>query len=478
MKQLLQLDDIQGVLARGYGSLPHACFLLLKVETSSAQVALKKLLPFVQTSKEKPVNFAINMAFSFEGLSKLKIGKQTLSEFPRAFRQGMNTPHRARILGDVEDNSAENWRWGATGQNSPQAVLMLYANSKENLSKLLAVTACAPDEKHIKEVADAIALLGNNIFDKIMSTPLIDKKEHFGFRDGISQPKIAGIANTQRDSHKGGNILAAGEFIFGYKDEYDLIPDTSRVHMIDDPHNYLYVHADSNYRDFGRNGSYMVFRQLKQDVYAFWDFLRNKFPNKAERVLIASKMLGRWPNGCPIKAGETKEPKMNGDIPPLDFSKDPHGLGCPIASHVRRCNPRKSTFLRENIDITSSNTHRILRRGRNYGSPLTDSMQPEDFLKHGQDDKERGLCFICFNTNIERQFEFVQQSWIINKKFGALRNDPDPIIGVPDKKGKAQFTFPAEPVRKVVHDIPQFVTTRGGGYFFMPGIRALNYLLQ
>jgi deferrochelatase/peroxidase EfeB len=106
------------------------------------------------------------------------------------------------------------------------------------------------------------------------------------------------------------------------------------------------------------------------------------------------------------------------------------------------------------------------------------SLDPRNMLVP-DDGLERGLHFICVNANLSRQFEFVQQTWMNNQKFVGLYDDADPIAGSHDPHGNGQlgtFTIQAEPVRQRVTGIPRFVTTRGGAYFFLPGVRALRYL--
>lgn len=88
---------------------------------------------------------------------------------------------------------------------------------------------------------------------------------------------------------------------------------------------------------------------------------------------------------------------------------------------------------------------------------------------------DRGLHFICLGANIARQFEFVQRAWVGNPKFATLYDDADPLIGRHSPLG-GTFTIPARPVRRRITALPEFVTVRGGAYFFLPGIRALRYL--
>jgi deferrochelatase/peroxidase EfeB len=118
------------------------------------------------------------------------------------------------------------------------------------------------------------------------------------------------------------------------------------------------------------------------------------------------------------------------------------------------------------------NRHRILRRGRSYGPPLA-PFEPD------RAKSERGLFFICVNTNIRRQFEFIQQTWLNNPKFDGLYRDKDPIAGdAATEAGGGTFTIPAVPERRQLTGLPRFVTTRGGEYFFLPSVRALRALGQ
>jgi deferrochelatase/peroxidase EfeB len=155
---------------------------------------------------------------------------------------------------------------------------------------------------------------------------------------------------------------------------------------------------------------------------------------------------------------------------------DPQGFACPVGSHVRRTNPRDSLF----TDSTSpeqaehsANRHRLMRRGRSYGErlagvPVGDTVPVDDGA-------ERGLHFICLNADLERQFEFVQQTWVNNPVFGGLSGEVDPLLG-DQEKVQGVMTIPADPLRLRLHGLHRFITVRGGAYFFLPGLRAIRYL--
>lgn len=230
-----------------------------------------------------------------------------------------------------------------------------------------------------------------------------------------------------------------------------------------------------------------MFRQLSQDVHGFWRFMEEKtrrddVSESGARIRLASKMVGRWPSGAPLVVSPDKDdPALRDEDGFLYHATDQHGDKCPIGAHIRRTNPRDSLEPEAGSDksLNVGKRHRIIRRGRAYGDPTAPSMDPDDILAAGANDTPRGLHFICFNTHINRRFEFIQHTWANNPKFGGQYKDADPIIGEHDPNGTGEtgvFTMPAEPVRQRVTGLPRFVHVRGGAYFFMPGKTALRYL--
>jgi deferrochelatase/peroxidase EfeB len=130
--------------------------------------------------------------------------------------------------------------------------------------------------------------------------------------------------------------------------------------------------------------------------------------------------------------------------------------------------------------MSSVRFHRILRRGRKYGPPLS----PEEALGTASPgEAELGLYFICLNANISRQFEFIQNAWIANTKFSAMTAESDPLLGnrepIPGCPVTSDFNMPRESgLRRRIQGLPRFVTVRGGAYFFLPGLRALRYIAR
>src|SRR5262249_25456272 len=140
---------------------------------------------------------------------------------------------------------------------------------------------------------------------------------------------------------------------------------------------------------------------------------------------VSSRVVGRDRDGNLLSPGGALPLNRYGQ-PDNDFryfDRDKRGLGCPVGSHVRRGNPRDglapTTNDKETL-LTAANSHRILRRGRKFGPDIADPRV--------DDGKDRGLLFICLNTDIGRQFEFVQQTWVLNQNFSVLFDESDPLI--------------------------------------------------
>lgn len=483
---ILERADIQGIIARGYGELKAACYVLLGVENgAAARRWLGTLADRITVAEKRPSGTALNLAFTHAGLEALGLDPHTRETFPAEFREGMTSPHRARFLGDGGESAAERWNWGGPSTPPVHLLLLLYASDEpalaafcESLSRDFSTGGVRP----IGEPLTAVLLREERTGCS---------KEHFGFCDAIAQPLIEGLGKDRASAQ----TIRAGEFLLGYPNEYGLLTERPMVEAERDRQGVLPVDSEgSGNHDLGRNGSYLVFRQLAQDVAGFWQFLKGATSDAdgnggspEARIRLASKMVGRWPSGAPlVKAPEQDDPELRRDNDFGYHATDAHGLRCPLGAHIRRTNPRDSLDPEPGSarSLAINKRHQILRRGRAYGEPVADSVEIEDILRSVDTGDtrlsgERGLHFICFNANISRQFEFVQQTWINNPKFAGLYNDTDPLLGdrTPDQKGRSDiFTEPAVPVRRRITGLPRFVTVRGGAYFFLPGIRAIRYL--
>jgi Dyp-type peroxidase family len=451
------LRDLQGNVVRGYYPLPFAAFLLVRADDPARGCAgLKALIDraLVTTAKdqqtakdrEQPLGRAWNVAFTFDGLRALGVPERLLTAFPQDFRDGMQK--RAERLGDFGASHPETWESGLTEAGGGHAMLMLRADSRD-----------ARDDAH----QEARRLLRDHelvvVYEEICDPlPVADggPREHFGFADGFSQPAIEGTPAADRDPD---HVIKAGELLLGYLDEEGELPGKAR---------------------FFRNGSFMVFRKLEQRVAAFRQVVAANAGDLSKEELSA-KIVGRWPDGAPLvlkptkEEGEKLDPRSFNDFrygSPADGgdeagdgdrrADDPHGFHCPLGAHIRRTFPRDALV----GGATRTRRHRVLRRGMPYGSPLPAGTPPR-----GDDDRGRGLLFICFNASIARQFETVQ-SWCLDGNLFDVPGEPDFLLG-PESATMTVQTKPPGPPRVLTRS-EELVVTRGGGYFFYPSISALT----
>lgn len=83
---------------------------------------------------------------------------------------------------------------------------------------------------------------------------------------------------------------------------------------------------------------------------------------------------------------------------------------------------------------------------------------------------------MCLNVDIERQFEFIQQNWVNAPRFHGLDDEVDPITGQHDQYSR--FSMPTSKGPVTLKNWTSFVTMKGGGYFFLPSLSALDYLAE
>jgi len=486
----LDLDDIQGLIARGYRTLPHARFTIFTAQDpADAHALLSWLLPRVTPAGTFAGDSALHVAYTAAGLRRLGLPESVIAGFSAQFRSGMTGPNRSRFLGDVGESDPHCWAWGGPQEPPVDGLILLYASTLEVLEARRAELASHLAGLAIRQVTVLDTLeLGNN--------------EPFGFHDGISQPIIQGLPKASGAAPAGtagGRVVPAGEFVLGYPNAYGQLTDRPLLPVAGDPRRLLPRDpAGSGAADLGRNGCYLVMRQLEQDVDAFWSYAgqATRRPDGSDdpgaRTALAAKMVGRWPSGAPLVETPDRDDPLLGDDNDFGYYQtDPLGLACPLGAHIRRMNPRDSLDPQPGTDasLAVNDGHRLLRRGRSYGPGEGTPAAAGPAAAGNNGHAERlargdvapasgtGLHFICLVASLIRQFEFVQHTWLNNPTFHGLYDDTDPLTGSRHARG-ATFTVPASPVRRRYRDLPQFVRTRGGAYFFLPGISALRYLDQ
>jgi porphyrinogen peroxidase len=460
-----QLRDIQGLLNSGYGWLTDSRFWLLTIRDQHQDQARKWLSQFVSreliatakhvnSRKDRAIREATAIAFSFSGLVKLGLTETDEHPFPTPFRSGMGSDIRQKLL---RDSPRERWRWSDVENfTGRQTVHILIAQWR------------LPGEESMMPSPDDDAFSCIRIVENRPNS-FRDSKlyEPFGFRDGVAQPVIRGFRGDGEDSKKAerdageffeDRLVEPGEFVLGYRNGYDEL-----TYCPDVKHWTQSGRAAHLGGLFTLNGSYLAVRQIQQDVAAFKAF-EEAFPPLGGPT-ISEKMMGRSKNGLPLSwNGDPNAKVSDSEADAFRYRvEDVNGLRCPVGAHIRRVNPRDCFGVDVQSSITSTKLHRLLRRGRPY-------------LEVAEDGENReGLFFIACNADLERQFEFLYQRWLRNFRFGDLHHEDDPIVGSPAQP--RMFTMPGLPSGNEV-SLSAFTQTMGGGYFFLPGLKALEFIVE
>jgi deferrochelatase/peroxidase EfeB len=435
----------------------------------------------------------LQVAFTVDGLKALRVPNEAMAGFAPEFLAGMSEESRSRRLGDVGENAPAKWSWGHAARK-PHLAIMMYGK-KDGLDQ------CEAEFKGPSwDVAfEMLERLGTNDLGDV---------EPFGFVDGISQPSVdwEGKRTIKGDQLVYSNFVSLGEVLLGYRNEYNEYTDRPLLDANSKGAAELLPALDQpQKKDLGRNGTYLVMRHLVQDVRGFWQFAdKTAESDPKKRTQLAEKMVGRGLNGTPLLPLQQQPIDGVGPEPEeisynqFTYDPDPVGVQCPLGSHIRRANPRNADFptkvtgaishllktlgfgrkgLRDDL-MSPTRFHRLLRRGREFGPGLTE----EEAIQPGPpNESERGLHFICLNSNIGRQFEFVQGAWLMSTKFDGMTEESDPLMGNRESIAGCpkpdSYSIPRESgLRERCNGLPQFVTVRGGAYFFLPSLRALRYL--
>ncbi len=527
MTAQLDLADIQGNILTAYGRLgfPKARFLMFQIIEPAAGRAFLQAIryqlttalrwpsaskPGIPTHKglQRPL-VTMNVALNFYGLYALQLSTRTLSGLPDEFIDGM--ANRAEILGDEVDDRRDKWDPIWCRRDRPvHMVVSLNAQIDADgnpVAELEAKTQelralCARlDNKVVlldghrgpqPDCQNASAVMVANGKGGRMPTP----NEHFGFRDAISDPVFEGqappdqlaalaIGNGKLNAAQQWLPLATGEFLLGHPDEAQEIAGRAMP------------------GDFSRNGTFMAYRKLHQNVDAFQNYIQATGRDFAQVTgapvergpdMLMAKMAGRWPDGVPLMLAPTWDDwmpirarrqkayadqdtatiaAMERDLLNFTFRADPTGASCPFSAHVRRVNtrdmldphfgsPHKDDWMGSNLN----NRRRVLRRGLPYGESPPGS----------PDGDEHGVIMMVVCASLFRQFEFVQQQWVNYGLDFNAGNDTCPLVG--NHPPDAKFVIPGDATRPpfICGRLPQFVETRGGDYYFIPSMTALRMI--
>lgn len=493
----------QGLIASHFGHLPCASALFLELPPHCGGDWLRRLtiaVPISDAGGSREDVEAATIAFTWTGLAAMGLPDSALGSFSEPFREGMHQLDRRRRLGDIDDGAqgtviaggpvwsgnapdafSDSASAAAATPNTVHAVLLLYAADEAKLAAREAAAAAT--------LTPCAVRIARRLTLSLRADEAGIAREHFGFADGLSHPVPIGAAVLDADAEGSAaerhwHGVPVGEFLIGHPNAHHepapgpIVAATpagaaapSQAESALDGEG-----APRGFLNLGRDGSYLVMRELQQDVAAFW----NSLDEAAIRIdkpginatWLAERVVGRGIDGDGLRADGIVP--REGDQPANNFGyaeADLQGFGCPLGSHVRRANPRDSLPSRDGAAprlgdadtlLAAANAHRILRRGRKYGPDIADPRI--------DDAAQRGLLFICLNTDLVRQFEFVQQSWLLNTSFATLFDETDPLLGPP-----GAMTIPRQPLR-LRPAVKSYVRFVGGEYFFLPSLPALRYL--
>ena len=534
-EEVIDIRNIQGNILAGFNK-DHQALLFLKItDKAMAKRWLRFITPSIATMDEvlsfnnlfkamrarrgdEPCGLVatwLNIAFSRDGIAALTSSDEADKFKDEGFQAGL--PLRSPLLGDPTaadaPGAAVNWKVGSTAA-IPDIVLIVAGDDGNQLQQ--EVDRLTATLKNIPGGTDSGGSGLELIFDQRGNTLPGELRghEHFGFKDGVSQPAVRGRISGASDdfltpryvdpadpranlfSSPGRALVQPGQFVFGYERQ--------------DPNGDDGVPFDpSIVPAWANDGSYLVFRRLRQDVAAFRAAMKKQAGKLAKKpgfggttaLTLAAKLVGRWPSGAPISRSPQADNEalakndfannhfafQNPSTPlplknapphmPDNFMQAPadlDGLSCPHAAHIRKVNPR-------DLGTDTGGTHdtltrRILRRGIPYGEPLPSTARS----KSAKSKADRGLLFLCYQTSIEGQFEFLTNHWI-NTVAVPDHGGFDIVIGQNGSGAgrERSVDLPAQgnPSQTLTFQ-PEWVIPTGGGYFFAPSIDALTTVLS
>lgn len=511
VEPLLEMDDIQGVVAPGFFK-PHQTLIgLIYPRTDKGVAAFQREVRALDiangevTLKDRRAHRAgaegdarplTAIAFGYLGLADLTAGATEIAS--AAFKAGL--PTRSALLGDPREGpgSPSSWVVGAPGAEL-DALVIVAGDTRASVDAV----ADAIEKRFFTAGVKTISQKGSVLPGKL------EGHEHFGFDDGVSQPGLRGrvsgaavdyltprhVAPGQYPAealygYPGQDLVWPGEFVIGY-------PRTSPDPLIPGP-------VEPAQPAWTRNGSFLVYRRLAQDVPGFWNAMRDEAARLAQLPgfagltdeALAARLVGRWRSGAPVaRAPAADDPalgadplannyfRFDSDTPVLALRSgadrfpqakaDPIGATCPLASHIRKVNTRDAPSDMGGRSATYE--RRVLRVGVPFGPPAADR-----YARPAANEPERGLLFLSIQTSIEEQFEFLQARWMNDEARPKSPGGNDLVVGqnAATRDGvRRAAVFGAQLQSAEVRLAKQHVLPTGGGYFFVPSLSALREVI-
>jgi Dyp-type peroxidase family len=511
VEPVLDVADIQGAAAPGFFKPFQTLIGLNYPRTDKGVAAFQRVVASVdiadcaRTLQDRKAHRAdpnlvapplIAIGLSYLGLVDLTASATEIAS--EAFKIGL--PGRSALLGDPREGAGSPacWAVGAPGAEL-DALVIVAGDTRETVDEAARKIENRLVEAGVKSLVQAGGVLPGEMRGH----------EHFGFDDGVSQPGIRGrVSNSPDDfiterhvapgqfpaealyGYPGQDLVWPGEFVIGY-------PRTSPDPLIPGP-------IESATPAWTRNGSFLVYRRLAQDVYGFWKAMRAEAARLAQLpgffgltdVALAAKLVGRWPSGAPIaRAPKADDPKLgaeplannhfrfDSDTATLTLvdgtdtfpaaKADPIGAACPLAAHIRKVNTRDAPSDMGGRSATYD--RRLLRVGVPFGPPVENR-----YGDPAPNDPERGLLFLSIQTSIDEQFEFLQARWMNDLARPKAPSGNDMIVGqnAATHDGKRRAVLFGDNLQMAEVTLPQqYVIPTGGGYFFIPSLRALREVI-
>ena len=524
VEPVLPMADIQGIAVPGFLK-PHQTLLgvlcqpepqairafkrvlretVSNITTGEQTLTDRRRYREMQSSKSKGTAHhpLTAVGFTSQGLRKLTPGASAIPS--QAFRQGLAA--RSSFLGDptdaMEEGSPDNWKVGGP-KNPVDAMFIIAGDTREAV------------DRRAEELSERLKNAALEIIYSENGDIREDLKghEHFGFSDGVSQPGIRGRASKSPHDYITKRYISPDQqpehSLFGYPGQDLVWPGVFLLgHPATSPDPLIPGLSSPAVPDWTRNGSFLVFRRLRQDVGLFWRTMKQE----AERLaglpgfagvtdeILASRLVGRWTSGAPVNrvpggddpalgsdssannhfrfdSDATALPLASGHVDTFPQSKaDPAGITCPWAAHIRKVNTRDSGSDTGGRDSTYA--RRLLRVGVPFGSPLANKYAEtkDDPLKG-----ERGLLFLSIQASIEDQFEFLQTRWMGDPSRPKMPGGHDLVVGqngAPGEDRVRRCTIFGSGVQQAsVATSAQWIIPTGGGYFFLPSLSALRRVL-
>ena len=457
--------ELQGNILRGYRRSLVRYVVLEVIEAQAARrwlaraaSGLDQQVPGITPERNwgaRP-DYCFNIGLSFAGLRAFGLSEAMLAQFPGEFAQGM--AQRAVKLGDVGASAPSQWPAPFDQPERVHAVAAIYADQPVHLDAVQRLLASGDAGRGLRMIGvrDGANFDGDYV--------------HFFYRDNISQPRFAEIA---QHADLGEPIAPLGVALLGHSSGMEGVE--WRVPQPD---------------VLGHNGCFNAFRILAQDVAGFEDYLdwaaalleadprglvllppggegrigAGLTRHAALREVVAAALCGRWRNGVPLALSpDTPHPEPAVSLTAFDYEDDRR---CPVGAHIRRSNPRGGPI----VQRVARHTRRLIRRGMPYG-PRFERGQP--------DAVERGLLGNFIGASLGAQFEAVMYDWVnLGLQDPRITGSNDPILGVNDP-ATSWFDLPLPDGGAVrLAGLPRFVATRGGAYLFVPSLPALRFLAE